>query len=218
MRSQGWQGGGLILKFRLARLEVLPPVKIREHFVVHIKTRNVRTFSLPVDILFKDPWKKVVIDGVGYSSRHFVWSSAVDSPIIFHKSEDVPKHRLWAPSLDNRWSPAIIRVDYRPAPARSYGPIIQILSSDHPLVLVVPRDSAQHLSIAKRISHDAWVYARLDSLIVFADEVLAEMSKIGNEPVDSRFLGNLVVIGGFENELARTMKGTPSQSLSSLCP
>ncbi|ORY88575.1 hypothetical protein BCR35DRAFT_276583, partial [Leucosporidium creatinivorum] len=64
---------------------------------------------------------------------------------------------------------------HTPTPRR-YGPLISILSSPRPLVLVVgtsgsPSTTRHLTSIAERIAHDAYLYGRVDCEVVRDDEV-----------------------------------------------
>ena len=80
-------------------------------------------------------------------------------------------------------------------PAR--GPLIRLLTSKGPVAFIVGPHPPHH-SLAKRLAHDLFVYHRLDSEIVSADQALHE--RIG---------GNIVIIGRPEDNayLRRVLQG-----------
>lgn len=63
------------------------------------------------------------------------------------------------------------------------GPMIRLLTSKGPVAFIVGPHPPHH-SLAKRLAHDLFVYHRLDSDIVSADQAIHE--RIG---------GNIVIIG-----------------------
>ncbi|WWD17332.1 hypothetical protein CI109_101772 [Kwoniella shandongensis] len=74
-------------------------------------------------------------------------------------------------------------------PPRAYGPMIRLLATRELITIVVPLSSTQHVSVATRIAHDLYVYHRVDSEIIDAQEGLEKAAK---EQVGE---GSIVVIG-----------------------
>lgn len=96
-------------------------------------------------------------------------------------------------------------------PPRRYGPLLSILTSAHPLRVVVgsqgPPATTRHLtSIAQRIAHDAKLYGGVDVDILF-DEAA--------ETLDDRE-GNVVLLGG-GHENALTARWASSWATPSAC-
>ncbi|KIR74352.1 hypothetical protein I310_01959 [Cryptococcus deuterogattii CA1014] len=82
------------------------------------------------------------------------------------------------------------------AAPRAYGPMIRILSSPASFLLVIPsskEDQSQHLSIAKRIAHDLYVYHKADCEIIPDHEGLERVAKGQIGP------GSIIIIGRPEN-------------------
>ncbi|OWZ69635.1 hypothetical protein AYX14_04968 [Cryptococcus neoformans] len=78
------------------------------------------------------------------------------------------------------------------APPRAYGPMIRILSSPASFHLVIPsagEAQPQHLSIAKRIAHDLYVYHKADCEIISDQEGLELVAQGQIGP------GSIIVIG-----------------------
>lgn len=154
-----------------------------------MKTSNVLTFSIARQTIsyLNDPLT-IQADNTVLSLS----ASSKSSHLTFHRAS---RSSPW--SLSSTHSP----------PKRAHGPIIQILSSKGPLVLIVSNSAEgddPDMSVAKRIAHDAWVYARLDAVILRAEEVQA-MRESGQAGLD----GSWVVIG-LNNEIGREFKQTPS--------
>ncbi|WVQ72559.1 hypothetical protein IAR50_002116 [Cryptococcus sp. DSM 104548] len=77
-------------------------------------------------------------------------------------------------------------------PPRAYGPMIRLLSSPARFSVIVPSLSGEHprhLSVAKRLVHDLYVYHRIDCEIVDQQTGLERVAKQEIGP------GNVVVIG-----------------------
>ncbi|WRT66336.1 uncharacterized protein IL334_003291 [Kwoniella shivajii] len=79
-------------------------------------------------------------------------------------------------------------------PVRAYGPMIRFLSTAG-LITIISPDLPRHLSIAKRIAHDLFVYQSLDSEVVTDQDALLRLANgtIGR--------GNILMIGRPEENL-----------------
>lgn len=86
-------------------------------------------------------------------------------------------------------------------PSRSpSGRLSNILSSSAPLTFVVPSiDSTSALSVATRLTHDLNVYHKLDAEVINASEATDRLQNA------SLGVGNVVVIGGFDNAFGRQL-------------
>nr|XP_019010945.1 uncharacterized protein I206_04250 [Kwoniella pini CBS 10737]OCF49726.1 hypothetical protein I206_04250 [Kwoniella pini CBS 10737] len=73
-------------------------------------------------------------------------------------------------------------------PPRTYGPLIRILSTNGPMIIICP-NSPRIINIAKKISHDLYLFHRLDCEIIDDKEGLIRIAK--NEIGQS----NLIIIG-----------------------
>ncbi|BEI80034.1 hypothetical protein CcaverHIS002_0105630 [Cutaneotrichosporon cavernicola] len=93
-------------------------------------------------------------------------------------------------------------VDHPPTAPRRYGPMLRLLDSAGPLVLVVgsgPK-AARAQCIATRYAHDLRVYHRLDAVLVDEDAALRGVAD------SSLGWGNVIVLGGPEqNQFAAWM-------------
>jgi hypothetical protein len=181
---------------RLARLVVGP---IEGDGVITIAVRNALrfTFDRSAAPAHLQDGATFVVDG-----RRLSLPSSARSSSSHHGSQGVTFYR---PHRSAPWkvtAEAATTLD----PVRRYGPLISILLSSGPLVLIVPTHAAQHERVARRIAHDAWVYGRLDARIVTDEQLKAEL---GNDRRRDSLHGSWVVIGGKENAMAGLLQSTP---------
>lgn len=186
---------------RLARLRVGP---INKEGSIVITSRNTLRFSLDRGASSVRLWKAndLVVDGCRL--RLPLDTRADDSSSRLH---DVTFHRV------NRTAPWQLTTDADAAlePIRRYGPLLSILTTPGPLVLIVPARALHHLQIATRIAHDAWVYGRFDARIITDEQAKAEMR---DERQHEGLQGNWIVVGGRENAMTGLLQSTPRELTS----
>ncbi|KAL7421865.1 hypothetical protein Q5752_003636 [Cryptotrichosporon argae] len=93
---------------------------------------------------------------------------------------------------------SLVNGELVPAPphrARAYGPLIRILATAGPMVVVVDPRSAHQARLAARVAHDMFVYHRTDAEIVEAREALERVAR------NELGAGSVVVIGRPEENL-----------------
>lgn len=177
---------------RLARIEVklydLPETSEKLGSIVKLRTINVRSFSFD---------GAVFEEALGLAPRGLAINS--------HSVIPLPSSRSTTFLSTKGSSSFSIRT---PAPRR-YGPLLSILTSPQPLLIVVgtagsPSTTRHLASIAERIAHDSYLYGRVDCEIV-RDEVVEEKRE-----------GNVVLLGdAFTNSVtAKWSKSWPAPGQS----
>ncbi|CED82113.1 Peptidase S9, prolyl oligopeptidase, catalytic domain [Phaffia rhodozyma] len=193
----GWRVVQLNEAGRLAR------VKLRVFSggsnITQIKTSNVLTLSLTLEAarrLFPEESPltatSLQIDD-SYVSIDFSSIEAASEHLVFHRS-----------SVTSSWRLISATDSYT---LRVYGPIIQILTSQGPLVLITPScdsTSKHETSVARRIAHDAWVYGRLDTVIICAEQAIKKI-----QAGDPLMEGSWVVIGLSNSFATELLRSTP---------
>ncbi|KAL7415318.1 hypothetical protein BDY24DRAFT_382543 [Mrakia frigida] len=194
--ENGSKGGWKILELdqpgRLARLQVSPLRDNDDLSTLRLKTTNTRRISFAPSSAtnLEFPLATLHID-------------STILPLPSHLSTSTDLITLHRPDPSSSWTLLDSSISPTPPP-RVSGPIIRILTSEGPLVLVVPSlESRQEVEIAKRIAHDAFVYARLDAEIV-SSEVAEKRVLAGGKGLE----GSLVVIGGWRNAFGRSLNST----------
>lgn len=202
----------------VARLRVSP---LHDNLYLTVSTTNIRTFSFDPFVTHpglvagsdtEDP-KTIQIDDTFVTLPRPLSLRRLPKPLSFHRA-----------TRSSAW--ALVLTDHPSLQPRPIGPMIQITTTSSPLLLIVPaRDPPrgspleQHISIARRIARDAWVYGRLDAEIVDVIEVRRRCGRLegnaGDTSGEKSLMGNWVLIGGWENELVREeMRGKiPSELL-----
>ncbi|KAL8277729.1 hypothetical protein RQP46_009851 [Phenoliferia psychrophenolica] len=148
-----------------------------------LKTRNVRSFSIDQTLLESL---------LGVLPSNVVVNSRPSFPLLATPSQQTFTLDPSTPHLSPSPSPSST------APRR-YGPLLAILTSPNPLQIIIgtsgSEETTQHLaSIASRISHDAYLYGKVTSVILRDSEVGAKTAP-----------GNVVLIGGsHENSVVKS--------------
>ncbi|ESK87531.1 transmembrane protein [Moniliophthora roreri MCA 2997] len=153
----GWQIQRLSVPGRLARLHV----KTTENYEVRVTSSNVKSFS--VDL------------------RAFIVSALwIDDSRIHLPHVDANNGLMAFEAVDFK----VWKVAKQASSLQRSGRVQTILTSEAPLVFVVPDSSTHELSVALRIIHDLQIYHRLDAEILRDTEIPPTVPN-----------GNLVVIG-----------------------
>ncbi|KIY64911.1 hypothetical protein CYLTODRAFT_424805 [Cylindrobasidium torrendii FP15055 ss-10] len=157
----GWRINALAVPGRLGKLSI----QRRGDDHVHVRTTNLLRLSVDTSV-FPLSWLKIddntlyLDPSLGKGLVSFV---AVNS-------------KVW-------------KVDEKPESIQPSGRIQTVLSSDGPLVLVVPNKERGQMSVGLRIAHDLLLFHRLDAEIISTAEALSgDANAFG--------LGNVVAIQG----------------------
>ncbi|KAI0698480.1 hypothetical protein BC835DRAFT_1268955 [Cytidiella melzeri] len=161
---------------RLARLAVTT-----DNEGVHVVPKNVATFSLSIRGLRSLRTRNLLIDS---------------QPFEVNEEDDI---YVFNQEVNGAWKVAShskLQIIHN-VPIQPSGRMSKILSSNGPIMLVIPHKSEQHVNTAVRLAHDLDVYHKLFAEIMDAPEALTRL--------DSGSLGeaNIVVIGGPENSFTR---------------
>ncbi|WVW83889.1 hypothetical protein I302_105911 [Kwoniella bestiolae CBS 10118] len=130
-----------------------------------------------------DPAKPLDLRGMNVKRIELISAHTGQKEVLTRSS----KHGEWYTEADMAIAGPL-------TPPRANGPMIRFLSSAGPIV-VVCSDIPTHQSIAKRISHDLYLYHRIDTEIMYDREALVRVARgdVGES--------NLVVLGRPEENL-----------------
>lgn len=178
--KQGWKITQVETPGRMARLEV-EYLSSQGNFKVH--TSHVA--KIQVDAMkHRDSTLtplRIDIDGTDIDLGMHEASSTLDGVVHLQKTRQGWRVTTTADSKD--------------LPMRPMGPMIRFLASSGPIQVIVPTDcpsdtTNHYLSIARRFTTDAYIYGRLDALILFDYEAIDES---GIYQLDS---SNVLLLGG----------------------
>jgi hypothetical protein len=162
-----------------------------------IQTNNVQQFSLS-SRAFSDI-RRINIDG-----KFFPISPDEDQIRIFGKRGNSWKvsHFCMASISGSLTSD---KESNQLAPPRPSGPIHRILSTENPLVIIIPRNSDLALSLALRLAHNLATYLKIDTQILYDNKIVSYIQK------GTLGCSNIVVIGGYDNDFGQyILSGNPS--------
>ncbi|PVG01691.1 hypothetical protein CPB86DRAFT_698784 [Serendipita vermifera] len=144
-----------------------------------IQTNNVQQFALSPKPL--QHINRVTIDGNSFSI------SSGDDIKVFRR-------------IGGSW-----RESDQLTPLRPSGPLHRILSTEKPLIIIVPKTSESGLTLASRLAHNLVTYLRIDTQILYDNEAISQLQK------DILDCSNLIVIGGYHNNFGQyILSGNPS--------
>ncbi|CAG8719803.1 5680_t:CDS:2, partial [Acaulospora colombiana] len=98
-----------------------------------------------------------------------------------------------------------IKIFRRRAGSWRVRPLYRIISTEKPLIIIIPKDSESGLSLALRLAHNLATYLRLDIQILYDNEAISQLQR------ETFGCSNLIIIGGYNNKFGQyILSGNPS--------